>query len=295
MATHTAKMGGAKPSFATVRNPARRLSTFADAAQVAAMAPAQKGRALAAREICLQKNANPSQSALSSKPSAAENSPSTQLQGELRNSVSRLAIREKSPSSSPLIHQEHGNTIRATLKSDDDQTQVSSSSTKPASLDGKSATSGTTFALDEKESLRPDDSASVKAAEEEDSYSGPASGAPSSRVGSEAGGRAFRDQFYEISERMGPGVHRSYPISRRGIPGIEEEAPQMTLPPLASTLPVVPIALPRPEVITPIGAPFGFEYQEPDEKLFEALESAKDRLFLLRLEQDVITFVRDSS
>ena len=39
---------------------------------------------------------------------------------------------------------------------------------KPPSIDGKSITSGTTFALDEKESLRPDDSASVKAAAEDD-------------------------------------------------------------------------------------------------------------------------------
>ena len=44
--------------------------------------------------------------------------------------------------------------------------------TKPPSLDGKSITSGTTFALDEKESLRPDDSASVKAAEDDDTFSG---------------------------------------------------------------------------------------------------------------------------
>ena len=296
MATHAAKMGGAKPSFATVRKPAERLCTFADTEQVAAMAssPVQSGRGSAVRERSLQKNANPPQSALSGKSGMIDSSPSVQLQGELRNSVSRLAIREKAPSSSPLIDQEHGATSRAALKFEDDQTQVSSSSTKPPSLDGKSVTSGTTFALDEKESLRPDDSASVKAADEEDSYSGPASGAPSSRVGSEAGGRAFRDQFYEISERMGPGAHRSYPASRRGIPGIEEEAPQMTLATLTSTLPA-PAALLRPEVITPIGAPFGFEYQEPDEKLFEALESPKDRLFLLRLEQDVITFVRDSS
>lgn len=295
MAAHAAKMSGAKPSFATVRNSANQISTFADTEQVAAMAsPAQGGRASAVREGGLQKNANPSQSALSGKPGVAENSTSAQVHGELRNSISRLAVREKSPSSSPLIDQEHGSTLRAAAKSDDDQTQVSSSPTKPASLDGKSATSGTAFALDEKESLRPDDSASVKAAEEEDSYSGPASGAPSSRVGSEAGGRAFRDQFYEISERMGPGTHRSYPVSRRGIPGIEEEAPQMTLAPLTSTLPA-PAALPRSEVITPIGPQFGFEHQEPDEKLFEALESPKDRLFLLRLEQDVIKFVRDSS
>ena len=257
-------------------------------------APAQAGRGLIVREENLRKTANTTSPALSTKATVAESPSASQLHGELRTSMSRLVVREKSPSSSPMPEHDQRNSIRIGLKCDDDQTQISSSSTKPASLDGKSATSGTTFALDEKESLRPDDSASVKAADDEDLYSGPASGAASSRVGSEAGSRAFRDQFYEISERMGPGPHRSYPVSRRGIPGIKEEAPQMTLPPLASALPT-PVVLPRSEVIAPPGAAFGFQYQEPDEKLFEALESPKDRLFLLRLEQEVITFVRDST
>lgn len=256
--------------------------------------PAQGGRGPPAREGLLGIKANQSQPSQSGKSGGTESPSAAQLHRELQDSMSRLTVREKSPPSSPPPDQDQGIATRAGQKSDDDQTQVSSSSTKPASLDGKSATSGNTFALDEKESLRPDDSASVKAAEEEEFYSGPASGAPSSRVGSEAGSRAFRDQFYEISERMGPGPHRSYPAGRRGIPGIEEEAPQMSLPPLAAALPT-PVALPRPEVITPIGASFGFEYHEPDEKLFEALESPKDRLFLLRLEQEVITFVRDST
>ncbi|MCJ1271190.1 hypothetical protein MMC22_011090 [Lobaria immixta] len=272
-------MIGSKPSFASI----------------AAMAsPVQNGRGPPAREGTLGIKAHQSQPSLSSKSGVTESPSASQLHRELQNSMSRLVVREKSPSSSPPPDQDQGATVRAGQKSDDDQTQVSSSSTKPASLDGKSATSGNTFALDEKESLRPDDSASVKAAEEEDFYSGPASGAPSSRVGSEAGSRAFRDQFYEISERMGPSPHRSYPAGRRGIPGIEEEATPMSLPPLAAAIPT-PVVLPRPEVITPIGAPFGFEYQEPDEKLFEALDSPKDRLFLLRLEQEVITFVKDST
>jgi hypothetical protein len=37
-----------------------------------------------------------------------------------------------------------------------------------------------------------------------------------------------------------------------------------------------------------------FYRQTPDEKLLEALDSPKDRIFLLRLEQDVIEFVKDS-
>lgn len=65
----------------------------------------------------------------------------------------------------------------------------SDSGTKPPSLDGKSITSGTTFALDEKESLRPDDSASVKAAEDDDTCSGRGSIVAGSRIGSEAAGK----------------------------------------------------------------------------------------------------------
>lgn len=207
--------------------------------------------------------------------------------------MSRLAVKESSLALSALTDQEKSNISRAGLRFEDAQTQISSSSTKPASLDGKSTTSGTTFALDEKESLRPDDSASVKAAEDEEYGSGPASGAQNSRVGSEAGSRAFRDQFYEITESIGSGSHRMYPLGRRIISGIEEEGPQMTHSPLTPALPA-PVNLSRSNIAVPSGPTIDYKYQEPDEKLFEALESPKDRLFLLRLEQEVITFVKDS-
>ena len=69
----------------------------------------------------------------------------------------------------------------------------------------------------------------------------------------------------------------------------------MTRSPLASALALpAPLNLPSPEIITPSGPTIDYKYQEPDEKLFEALESPKDRLFLLRLEQEVISFVKDS-
>ena len=218
----------------------------------------------------------------------------SQLQREFQNSMSRLGVKDSSIPLNVLNDQQKTNIGRAGLRLDDDQTQTSSSSTKPASLDGKSTTSGTTFALDEKESLRPDDSASVKAADDEDSGSGPASGAHNSRVGSEAGSRAFRDQFYEITENIGPGSHRMHSISRRTIAGIEEEGPQLTRSPLIPAMPA-PVDLPRPGIIPVHGPGIDYNYQEPDEKLFEALESPKDRLFLLRLEQEVITFVKDST
>ena len=223
-----------------------------------------------------------------------ENPPTPQMHRELQTSISRLTVKGSAPVGNEKSNQETTVTVKPGYSLDDNQTQISSSSTKPASLDGKSTTSGTTFALDEKESLRPDDSASVKAAEDEDFYSGPASGAANSRVGSEAGSRAFRDQFYEISERIGPGPHRPIAISRRGIPGIQEEGQQVSLPPLVPAL-IAPNIVPGSPVIAANGPCFTYQHQEPDEKLFEALESPKDRFFLLQLEETIIKFVRDST
>ena len=212
-------------------------------------------------------------------------------ENELHTSISRLEIKPAAPVTS---EHENGGALRPRVKLDDEKTYLSSSSTKPASLDGKSVASGATFAMDEKESLRPDDSASVKAGDEEDSYSGPASGAPSSRVGSEAGGKAFRDQFNEISERMGPGGPRGTPLVRRVIPGIAEEGSQGTM---AAIIPVIPTPtnMSGQEMVSASGGPFVYNIsQEPDEKLIEALESPKDRLFLLQLEQQVISFIKES-
>jgi hypothetical protein len=155
--------------------------------------------------------------------------------------------------------------------------------TKPPSLDGKSITSGTTFALDEKESLRPDDSASVKAAEDDDTFSGRGSIVAGSRIGSEAAARAYRAQTYETLDR------------RAMAPTIE---PQGILTPQSgsSGQQLVGETNPKPLMGTSVNEEgFSLFYkQTPDEKLLEALESPKDRIFLLRLEQDLITFVKDS-
>lgn len=165
-----------------------------------------------------------------------------------------------------------------------------SSSRVPPSLDGKSTASGTTFGMDEKESLRPDDSASVMAAEEED-----LSSTAGSRPGSETGAKAFRDQFHEISERLGYPVSRGIPTAPRGHTSIPSPAPSRP-----TGAPARSDAVPGKaacSIISPLpngSLPLGFSQSEPDEKLLEALESPKDRLFLLRLEQEVIEFVRES-
>jgi hypothetical protein len=157
--------------------------------------------------------------------------------------------------------------------------------TKPPSLDGKSITSGTTFALDEKESLRPDDSASVKAAEDDDALSARGSIVAGSRIGSEAAARACRALYYEASDR-------------RNVQSILDRQTLGAITPQSGSSEQQPTdeAKPKP-LVGAAGTPEAFNLfyrQTPDEKLLEALESPKDRIFLLRLEQDVIEFVKDS-
>lgn len=157
--------------------------------------------------------------------------------------------------------------------------------TKPPSLDGKSITSGTTFALDEKESLRPDDSASVKAAEDDDTFSGVGGSiVAGSRIGSEAAARAYRAQFYEAPDR-------------RSVQPALERQQQGVITPQSGSSEQQTTDEAKPKALGATGVPDAFNLfyrQTPDEKLLEALESPKDRIFLLRLEQDVIEFVKDS-
>ncbi|KAI9688510.1 MAG: hypothetical protein M1822_001459 [Bathelium mastoideum] len=170
---------------------------------------------------------------------------------------------------------------------DDGSTQLSSdSSAKPPSIDGKSVTSGATFALDEKESLRPDDSASVKATEEEDLFSPPDSNPPDSRVGSDHGHRNFHDQLHEITS-MGPIPNRAPPAIKLAQPTGQAHGPPMLFNPSAAQSQPVPLQMASldglPETVNPL----------PDEKLLEAVESPRDRLFVMKLEQDFIDFVKD--
>ncbi|KAF2794695.1 hypothetical protein K505DRAFT_407371 [Melanomma pulvis-pyrius CBS 109.77] len=177
-------------------------------------------------------------------------------------------------------------TLVKSSATEDSTTQLSSSdgSAKPPSLDGKSVASATTFALDEKESIRPDDSASLRAVEEEDVTSPPDSVTADSRVGSDSGvARAFSDQLHEIAV-IGP-------LPRRGA------APPGRFPSANSNSPHT--------LYDPNQPPNGINGMQavagpqnlpaiPDEKLIEALESPRDRLFVLKIEQDFIDFIKDS-
>ncbi|KAI6784428.1 R3H domain-containing protein-like protein [Emericellopsis cladophorae] len=157
--------------------------------------------------------------------------------------------------------------------------------TKPPSLDGKSITSGTTFALDEKESLRPDDSASVMAAGDDDEvFSVRGSIFAGSRMGSDLAARARGIQLGDMPDRRlmqatpassGPGVLTPHSNA-------SEQQARGVLPPLTGSS-APPDAL---DVIY---------RQAPDDKLIDAMRDQKDRLYLLRVEALLINFVENSN
>lgn len=172
---------------------------------------------------------------------------------------------------------------------EDSSTQLSSSdgSGKPPSIDGKSVASATTFALDEKESLRPDDSASLRAVEEEDVTSPPDSVVNDSRQGSDNGAaRAFRDQLHEIAV-MNPQSQRGVPPGR--FPNIPT-GPHMLYDPNQAGR---PMSQPVGNGLAPMNGVPSLP-SAPDEKLIEALQSPRDRLFVVKIEQDFIDFIKDS-
>lgn len=176
--------------------------------------------------------------------------------------------------------QENGALKRET-SFEDDRTHLSNSSTKPTSFDSKSMASVTTFAMDEKDSLRPDDSASVQAADEEESLSGPASGAPNSLTGSESGARGFRDH----SQRTRGALQSTGPGFNDG--GLQISG---AIPPDSVSNNFV---MPNPETFQGGRTLHGFPL-EPDEKLLEAMNSPKDRLLILQLEEKIRAFIQDS-
>jgi hypothetical protein len=159
--------------------------------------------------------------------------------------------------------------------------------TKPPSLDGKSITSGTTFALDEKESLRPDDSASMKAAADDDeTFSIRGSHQHQSRMGSEVAAR-FRIQLGDMPMRTIT-THRLVEASMEGVLTPQSGTSDKHAAPDAQ-LPTNGGVSGQESLVDN-----SFFSQYPDEKLIEAMRDQGDRLFLLRLEKDVVDFVQNS-
>lgn len=181
-----------------------------------------------------------------------------------------------------------GPSSKAQSPSDEASQKADSSSelgTKPPSLDGKSITSGTTFnALDEKESLRPDDSASVMAADQDDDvFSIRGSLIAGSRMGSEVAARVYRIQLGDMPPRSIAPQHVIVESGNRAV-----TAPQSV------SMEQQPVTDAKIALVGATSAPNGMYGQNPDEKLLEAMQSQKDRFFLLKLEEMVIEFVQDS-
>lgn len=186
------------------------------------------------------------------------------------------------------VAQENGSLKRET-SFEDDRTHLSNSSTKPTSFDSKSMASVTTFAMDEKDSLRPDDSASVQAIDEEESLSGPASGAPNSLTGSESGARGFRDHFRDVNPQRPRGILLNLQNSGPVFHDANSQTNGVVSPDSVANNFVVPNREPFQDGRSVHGFPL-----EPDEKLLEAMKSSKDRLLILQLEEKVRHFIQHS-
>ncbi|KAK2861200.1 hypothetical protein FQN49_004449 [Arthroderma sp. PD_2] len=171
---------------------------------------------------------------------------------------------------------QEGGQLQTESLCDDDQTHLSTSSTKPTSFDSKSMASVTTFAMDEKESLRPDDSASVQAVEE-DEYPSPAVDALSSQANS-IPPASNRDSHHKNNLLREPELLKNDALR------LNEDALRRN-----GVLPEE--AIPTSESERNL---HGFP-SEPDEKLMEAMSSPKDRLLLLQLEEKIIAFIKNSS
>lgn len=219
----------------------------------------------------------------STKPAQSGKDQHASLSAASASSTPSLVVNGSSSSlgESP-VKNENGTSV-----SDDASQRADSNSemgTKAPSLDGKSITSGTTFALDEKESLRPDDSASVKAsAEDDEAFSVRGSLLASSRMGSEVA-RIHRLRIGDMPERRIVQILPEAPDQGIATPqsGISNQQPPIEQPQALG-------------IVNGSSDAFTSMYgQNPDEKLIEAMQSPKDRIFLLRLEQDVINFVSAS-
>ena len=224
---------------------------------------------------------------------ASKDQPKASIPEATSHSFAKLKISE-SPSVPKEVRDREPPRPSHVERLEDEKTHLSISSTKAPSLGGKSVASGTTFAMDEKESIRPDDSASVQAAEDDDSNSGPNSAEPSSRLGSDTGVKPFQYQYREISERAGiNGIQRPLPVPVRPAMATCDDAQRTPAQHPLTAHPPLPVA----ENGTAVGPipPMPAIINSPDEKLLEALQSPRDRMFLLQLEQQFMTFIGESS
>lgn len=176
---------------------------------------------------------------------------------------------------------------------EDDGSHLSNSSTKPPSFDTKSMASENTFALDEKESLRPDDSASVQATDEDEPFFvPPISGRPDNQVALERGSMGMRRPLQDESVPVNLAVQR-LPVTTMAnpprfgeiMPGVLQCFPQNVTS--NNHLGANHLSLESPHQYSPAPMPL-------DERLIEAMGTPKDRLLLLQLEEKFLAFIIQS-
>lgn len=168
---------------------------------------------------------------------------------------------------------------------EEDRSQLSTSSTKQHSFDAKSVASATTFAMDEKESIRPDDSASVRAVDDEDA---------SSTLGRQALYSQDSDivlpTMKTIAPRSGGGpvtlANRRFQtlINPPRFGDLEAEPSESTV---EATTPLI-----TPSTIQDDGLRAPLVPIPPDERLLDALASPKDRLSILQLEERFLYLIK---
>jgi hypothetical protein len=184
-------------------------------------------------------------------------------------------------------------TVPVTRGAEEDRSHLSSSSTKPASFDSKSMASENTFAMDEKESLRPDDSASVQAADEDEPFFvPPVAGRPDPQITSDGSNSGSREPLQNGPLVVDHAVGRFPMTAMVNPPRFGDIAP--TVPPELSQngTPISPFPTNRNGAH--LLQPYSTGSKSPDEKLIEALGTPKDRLLLLQLEEKFLTFIAQS-
>jgi len=207
--------------------------------------------------------------------------------------IEKLALAEnQSSKKQPQTLQSREGIRSGTDSAEDDQSHLSSSSTKGPSFDTKSMASATTFAMDEKESLRPDDSASVQAGDEEEHSSPHGSAVTSSQHNSDVGAAPVRVHLRD-------GYSGINVATRRPPVGLMQNPPRFGDFPLPSStdLSQLPDDAPQPdpaEITRPPPPSDRSLSISPDEKLLDAMGTPKDRFLLLQLEEMIIAFITQS-
>ena len=226
----------------------------------------------------------------STKPSSHPQKAQSQSSTSVIEGMDKLSLSSNAPKGHKIISPTgQVNAQGGTDSTEDDQSQLSTSSTKGPSFDTKSMASVTTFAMDEKESLRPDDSASVQAAEEDEHHSTPPSGIGGSRPGSDIA--APRVQPRDTHNGPIMGTRRPMLATMANPPRFGDFPPPS--PPEAAR--VDTNAHTRDDTFDrpPVAGNHTLAIA-PDERLLDAMNTPKDRLFLLQLEEKYVAFIQQT-